>query len=1005
MQSMMAASKYNYQLLAKLSSGTRPDLSLSKRGADLSRGPQALSKLPNAAWTNTWPAPSSSLDLDFANNRGFVRGSGQGGAMDAVTFTRASSGNWVDQNGVLRTGAGTFTGTANALGVNLVSNPQNFENASWTKSRVTYTSNALIAPDNTLTAGPILETATTGQHDIYTTSTIGITANTNYTLSAYVKTCGRNYVTLDVWNGTTTWFSAAFNLTDGSLVVSGANGGTFVSYTSSNVGNDWWRFSITGTFSTSVGGYSDIIITDTAPTSFANYGVPNNASYAGDPTKGLYIWGAQLEVGSSATTYYPTNINAPRFDWASTTQLPQNLLLYSQQFDNAYWSKGQATIAADATTAPDSTSTADKFSATSAAGGKSVANTSISLSNTAYTWSVYAKASELSWFALNAYDGTNRLTYFDLTNGVVGTNASGSTASITSVGSGWYRCVVTRTATATATGGIGLNLASADNVNSFTTTAGNGIFIWGAQLELGSSATTYLATGAQILSNTPLVANSTCNGLLIEESRTNRLLWCRDATVTPNRNILARSEEFDNASWVKTRITATANTTTAPNGTNTADTIAANATSASGDWIEQNVSSGFGNNITLSVYAKSNASSWVLVTINSLTGKFASAWVNLSTGTVGTVTQATYSAPTVAVTADANGFYRITLSTTTDGLDTKVVIFVPNADNTISATSGDSIYLWGAQIERGTSASTYEQTTTTGSIWSKLNVTVAKTATGIDGVVNSATTITATANNGSVIQPITLASGSRTSSVYLKRITGTGTVQVTMDGSTWSTVDLSNGLWNRIVLSATVTNPCVGILIATNGDAVAMDYGQIEDGAFATSPILTTTATATRSQDNASISSAITPLIDATEGTVISNHGANLVSLAQCIYSFNRTGFALTLFTGTQGGVSAFTLDVTGARLAQFDTRPSITRGVSIGSYRTGYYAFCHNNSFTSNQVSSNGIVPNTSGLSITIGTTNTFTSPLNGPIRRLSFISGPKTQDAMRALFTSFNT
>jgi hypothetical protein len=137
--------------------------------------------------------------------------------------------------------------------------------------------------------------------------------------------------------------------------------------------------------------------------------------------------------------------------------------------------------------------------------------------------------------------------------------------------------------------------------------------------------------------------------------------------------------------------------------------------------------------------------------------------------------------------------------------------------------------------------------------WTKTNVTAAKNQTGIDGVANAASSLTASSANGTCIQTVTLASGSRTGSVYLKRITGTGNIQVTLDGSTWSTVDLSNGLWNRIVLSGTVTNPTVGILIATSGDAVVMDYGQVEDGALATTPILTTTASATRAADVASV--------------------------------------------------------------------------------------------------------------------------------------------------------
>jgi hypothetical protein len=123
----------------------------------------------------------------------------------------------------------------------------------------------------------------------------------------------------------------------------------------------------------------------------------------------------------------------------------------------------------------------------------------------------------------------------------------------------------------------------------------------------------------------------------------------------------------------------------------------------------------------------------------------------------------------------------------------------------------------------------------------------------VDGISNAATLLTATGAQAVCFQTVILASGSRTSSVYLKRITGTGTVQVSLDGSTWSTVELSTSEWRRVVLSGTVTNPVVGVRIAVSGDAVAMDYGQVEDGAFATSPVLTTGATATRAAETTSL--------------------------------------------------------------------------------------------------------------------------------------------------------
>lgn len=172
-----------------------------------------------------------------------------------------------------------------------------------------------------------------------------------------------------------------------------------------------------------------------------------------------------------------------------------------------------------------------------------------------------------------------------------------------------------------------------------------------------------------------------------------------------------------------------------------------------------------------------------------------------------------------------------------------------------SGDGSSGFYLWGAQVVPYTGVLTDYQPTTTTSLygWSRLNVSLAKNQTGIDGVANAATSITATASGAVLIQPAVLASGSRTCSVYLKRLVGTGTVQLSLDGATWSSVDITTTEWRRVVLSGTVTNPTIGIKLLTSGDAVAMDFAQVEDGTFATMPILTTSATATRSLDVATV--------------------------------------------------------------------------------------------------------------------------------------------------------
>jgi hypothetical protein len=154
-------------------------------------------------------------------------------------------------------------------------------------------------------------------------------------------------------------------------------------------------------------------------------------------------------------------------------------------------------------------------------------------------------------------------------------------------------------------------------------------------------------------------------------------------------------------------------------------------------------------------------------------------------------------------------------------------------------------------------------------IWTATNVNAVKTATGPDGVVNSATTLTATSSDGTVLQAITSASAARITSCYIKRRTGTGVVQLTQNnGTTWTDVTVTND-WTRVnIASATAANPTIGIRIRTSGDAVDVALFQHELGTFITSAIPTTSGSVIRSPDV--ISAATTTFsYSASEGTFV----------------------------------------------------------------------------------------------------------------------------------------
>jgi hypothetical protein len=241
-----------------------------------------------------------------------------------------------------------------------------------------------------------------------------------------------------------------------------------------------------------------------------------------------------------------------------------NLLTFTQEFDNAGWTKLDATVTANTAIAPDGTSTADKLVEGTGASQHALLRTE-TVSSTPVTYSVYAKAAERSWVSL--YIGAaNTSAFFNLAAGTVGTVQASVTASITSVGDGWYRCSITAVSVGSGALTRGIYVANADNSTSYTGNGTSGVLIWGAQLELGSTATTYTRNNGGVFparfDYDPVTLAP--RGILIEEQRT---------------NILTYSEQFDNGVWTKSATgtaslpVVTPNVAAAPDGTNTADLV------------------------------------------------------------------------------------------------------------------------------------------------------------------------------------------------------------------------------------------------------------------------------------------------------------------------------------------------------------------------------------------------------------------------------------------------
>ena len=397
------------------------------------------------------------------------------------------------------------------------------------------------------------------------------------------------------------------------------------------------------------------------------------------------------------------------YDGKTSAVAEQNLALYSQDADNAIWGKIHATVVGNATIAPDGTLTADALYETSATGGHLISQTLSSIAGY-NTLSVYVKPITRNWVCIEL-NGASVYACFDVVNGIVGTTSGAPTTSITPVGNGWYRCVISKLTGAT-TGAIRVYLASADNITSYTGDGVSGLYVWGAQLEQRSAVSAYTPTTTAAITNyIPQLMTAAANqprfdydpvtgeskGLMVEESRANLLTYSADIT-----------------GWTKSNATIDANVLVAPDGTLSAEGIGESSTassiSLSGVTITAN------GTYTFSVYAKKSVCDWQRLVVYDGGGSSnrISAWFNLSTGAVGTVSNGgTGSGASATITPVGNGWYRLTLSGAINNSSTSVVCLIASAlaDSSTTSFAGAYKFVWGAQLEAGAFATSYIATT------------------------------------------------------------------------------------------------------------------------------------------------------------------------------------------------------------------------------------------------------------------------------------------------------
>lgn len=190
---------------------------------------------------------------------------------------------------------------------------------------------------------------------------------------------------------------------------------------------------------------------------------------------------------------YPVSSYTPALgDRTSVT----NLLTYSEQFDNAAWTKTSATVTANSVSNPmDGATTADTL-LEAAANAEHTITQAGTIAASAATLSVCVKALGRDWVRLKITDSaaTIKTAFFNLSTGVVGTVDSGATSAITQVASGWYRCSLTFTSPASGSATCSIQPSTDGSTVSYLGTTSTGLYLFGAQLQQGASATAYAST-------------------------------------------------------------------------------------------------------------------------------------------------------------------------------------------------------------------------------------------------------------------------------------------------------------------------------------------------------------------------------------------------------------------------------------------------------------------------------------------------------------------------------
>ena len=180
-----------------------------------------------------------------------------------------------------------------------------------------------------------------------------------------------------------------------------------------------------------------------------------------------------------------------------------NLLTYSEDFSQSYWSKVRVSILSNQTISPNGTLTADLLTVTDTAENYVQTNAPITVSGTKQTVSCFVKKGTNDFAHILLWDTSSNGSrqWFDVSNGTIGSSTifgsgiSVDSASIENYGNGWFRCIVVFNCSFTS---VRTRVSASNGDGQTNGTIGKTIFIWGFQAESNSTyATSYIPTQGQ----------------------------------------------------------------------------------------------------------------------------------------------------------------------------------------------------------------------------------------------------------------------------------------------------------------------------------------------------------------------------------------------------------------------------------------------------------------------------------------------------------------------------